>query len=175
MVVQQERVELNSRGADHLGLRLIVDADGCPVKDEVARVARRLDLEIIFVANRSMRIPQGKRFHLEVVPELFDAADDWIAENCNQQSVVVTGDIPLASRCVAAGAMVVDPRGRIHDEESVGEALARRDLATHLRDLGLPTTGPAPFDQRDRSAFLQALDTVIQRVIRKISRDPDRE
>ncbi|MGE4632526.1 MAG: YaiI/YqxD family protein [Planctomycetota bacterium] len=153
--------------------RLIVDADGCPVKDEVARVARRLGLDIIFVANRSMRIPQGKGFRLEVVPELFDAADDWIADNCNDDSVVVTGDIPLASRCVAAGATVVNPRGRIHDEESVGEHLARRDLATHLRDLGLPTSGPDPFDHRDRSAFLQALDTVIQRVIRRAARGRD--
>ena len=101
-----------------------------------------------------------------MVPELFDAADDWIAENCDDECVVVTGDIPLASRCVAAGATVVNPRGRIHDEESVGEALARRDLSTHLRDLGLPTSGPAPFDQRDRSAFLQSLDNVIQRVLR---------
>lgn len=137
------------------------------MKDEVARVARRLDLPIIFVANRSMKIPHGNNFHLEVVPELFDAADDWIADNCNGESVVVTGDIPLASRCVASGATVVNPRGLIHDEESVGEALARRDLSTHLRDLGLPTSGPAPFDHRDRSAFLQALDTVIQRIIRR--------
>ncbi|MGE4620500.1 MAG: YaiI/YqxD family protein [Planctomycetota bacterium] len=157
---------MNSPDASETLPRLVVDADGCPVKDEVARVARRLGLAIIFVANRSMRIPQGKDFRLEVVPELFDAADDWIAENCDDECVVVTGDIPLASRCVAAGATVVNPRGRIHDEESVGEALARRDLSTHLRDLGLPTSGPAPFDQRDRSAFLQSLDNVIQRVLR---------
>ena len=85
-------------------VRIVVDADGCPVKDEVARVAKRLDLPVIFVANRSMRIPQGKGFRLEVVPELFDAADDWIAENCDEKTVVVCGDIPLASRCVAAGA-----------------------------------------------------------------------
>ncbi|MAW78144.1 MAG: hypothetical protein CMJ95_12270 [Planctomycetes bacterium] len=164
---------MSSEGPEDRRPRLIVDADGCPVKDEVARVARRLGLEIIFVANRSMRIPQGEEFRLEVVPELFDAADDWIADNCNDKSVVVTGDIPLASRCVAAGATVVNPRGRIHDEESVGEALARRDLSTHLRDLGLPTGGPAPFDHRDRSAFLQALDTVIQRVIRRSTRRGD--
>mgnify|MGYP003334020161 FL=1 len=147
-------------------VRIVVDADGCPVKDEVARVAKRLDLPVIFVANRSMRIPQGKGFRLEVVPELFDAADDWIAENCDEKTVVVCGDIPLASRCVAAGAHVVDPRGRILDEESVGEALARRDLSTHLRDLGLPTRGPAPFDARDRSSFLQAMDRVLQPLLR---------
>ena len=143
-----------------------VDADGCPVKDEVAKVAKRLNLPVIFVANRQMRIPAGQDFRLEVVPELFDAADDWIAENCDTTTVVVCGDIPLASRCVAAGAHVVDPRGRILDEDSVGEALARRDLSTHLRDLGLPTRGPAPFDARDRSSFLQAMDRVIQPLLR---------
>ena len=151
-------------------IRLVVDADGCPVKDEVVKVAKRLDLSVIFVANRQMKIPQGPRCRLQVVAQLFDAADDWIAENCDDQTVVVTGDVPLASRCVAAGAEVVSPHGRIFDKESVGEALARRDLATHLRDLGLPTSGPAPFDQRDRSAFLQALDRVIQGVVRRLAR-----
>ena len=148
-------------------IRIVVDSDGCPVKDEVARVAKRLQLPVVFVANRFMKIPSGSDFRLEVVPELFDAADDWIAENCDEFTVVVCGDIPLASRCVAAGSQVVDPRGRILDEETVGEALARRDLATHLRDLGLPTIGPAPFEQRDRSAFLQAMDRVLQIVMRQ--------
>lgn len=158
--------EAQGQGRHKGSVRIVVDADGCPVKDEVAKVAKRLDLPVIFVANRSMRIPQGKGFRLEVVPELFDAADDWIAENCDARTVVVCGDIPLASRCVAAGANVVDPRGRILDEESVGEALARRDLATHLRDLGLPTKGPAPFTPRDRSSFLQAMDRVLQPLLR---------
>jgi len=151
-------------------LQLVVDADGCPVKDEVVRVAKRLGFAVIFVANRQMRIPQGPRCRLQVVSDLFDAADDWIAENCDAKTVVVTGDIPLAARCVAAGAEAVSPHGRILDEESVGEALARRDLATHLRDLGLPTSGPSPFEPRDRSAFLQALDRVIQGVMRRIER-----
>lgn len=158
--------EALGRGRHKASVRIVVDADGCPVKDEVAKVAKRLNLPVIFVANRSMRIPQGKGFRLEVVPELFDAADDWIAENCDARTVVVCGDIPLASRCVAAGANVVDPRGRILDEESVGEALARRDLSTHLRDLGLPTKGPAPFTPRDRSSFLQAMDRVLQPLLR---------
>jgi len=149
------------------GVRIVVDADGCPVKDEVARVAQRLSLPVTFVANRHMKIPKGQSFSLEVVPELFDAADDWIAENCDDSTVVVCGDIPLAARCVAAGAHVVDPRGRILDEDSVGEALARRDLSTHMRDLGLPTRGPAPFDSRDRSSFLQAMDRVLQSVMRR--------
>ncbi|HIG04593.1 MAG: YaiI/YqxD family protein [Planctomycetes bacterium] len=151
-----------------MNIQLVVDADGCPVKDEVVKVAKRLDLSVIFVANRQMRIPNGPRCRLQVVAALFDAADDWIAENCNEKTVVVTGDIPLAARCVAVGAEVVSPHGRILDEESVGEALARRDLATHLRDLGLPTSGPSPFDHRDRSAFLQALDRVIQGVSRRL-------
>lgn len=158
--------EAHGQGQHKVSVRIVVDADGCPVKDEVAKVAKRLDLPVIFVANRSMRIPQGKGFRLEVVPELFDAADDWIAENCDARTVVVCGDIPLASRCVAAGANVVDPRGRILDEESVGEALSRRDLSTHLRDLGLPTKGPAPFTPRDRSSFLQAMDRVLQPLLR---------
>ena len=158
--------EAQGQGRHKTSVRIVVDADGCPVKDEVAKVAKRLNLPVIFVANRAMRIPQGKGFRLEVVPELFDAADDWIAENCDARTVVVCGDIPLASRCVAAGANVVDPRGRILDEESVGEALARRDLSTHLRDLGLPTKGPAPFTPRDRSSFLQAMDRVLQLLLR---------
>ena len=158
--------KLDGEAKHKAGVRIVVDADGCPVKDEVAKVAKRLNLQVTFVANRAMRIPQGKGFRLEVVPELFDAADDWIAENCDARTVVICGDIPLASRCVAAGANVVDPRGRILDEESVGEALARRDLSTHLRDLGLPTKGPAPFTPRDRSSFLQAMDRVLQPLLR---------
>ena len=114
-----------------------------------------------------MRLPESPLVRRVVVSDGFDAADDWIAENCDEYTVVVCGDIPLASRCVAAGSQVVDPRGRILDEETVGEALARRDLATHLRDLGLPTSGPAPFEQRDRSAFLQAMDRVLQIVMRQ--------
>jgi len=148
-------------------IKMLVDADGCPVKDEVVRVAKRLEMEVVFVANRQMKIPSAPRCRLQVVGNLFDAADDWIAENCCDRTVVVTGDIPLAARCVAEGAEVVSPRGRILDEESVGEALARRDLSTHMRDLGLPTSGPAPFEQGDRSAFLQALDRVIQGMIRR--------
>jgi len=151
-------------------LDIYVDADGCPVKDEVYRVAARYDLKVFLVANAWMRVPpEEEHVELVVVGDELDAADDWIAERVRPDDVVVTADVPLASRCVKAGARVLSPRGRVFDEVSVGSALAARDLSAYLREIGLQTGGPAPFEKRDRSQFLQRLDQVIQAVRRKHS------
>jgi len=150
-------------------LDIYVDADGCPVKDEVYRVAARYDLRVFLVANTWMRVPQEEeQVELVVVGDELDAADDWIVEHVQPDDVVVTADVPLASRCVKAGARVLSPRGRVFDEASVGGALAARDLSAYLREIGLQTGGPAPFDKRDRSQFLQRLDQVIQAVRRSL-------
>ncbi len=148
-------------------LDIYVDADGCPVKDEIYRVAARYRLNVILVANARMRVPQEEeRVKLVLVSSEPDAADDWIAEHVQLDDIAITTDVPLASRCVKAGARVLSPRGRVFDEVSVGSALAARDLSAYLREIGLQTGGPAPFSKRDRSQFLQRLDQVIQAVRR---------
>ena len=152
-------------------LDIYVDADGCPVKDEIYRVAARYALRVYLVANAHMRVPwEEERVELVVVGDELDAADDWIAEHVQPDDVVITADVPLAARCVKAGARVLNPRGRIFDEASVGGALAARDLSAYLREIGVQTGGPAPFDKRDRSQFLQSLDQVIQSARRNPSR-----
>ena len=143
---------------------VFVDADGCPVKDEVVRVAKRCGLPITFVANQWMRVPEGVEFVR--VGDGADAADDWIVERAAARDIVITSDIPLAARCVAKGARVLSPKGRVLTEGNVGEALATRDLLSSLRDHGIQTGGPAPFDKRDRSRFLQELDNLIRTVLR---------
>ena len=148
-------------------LDIYVDADGCPVKDEVYRVAARYRLKVFLVANARMRVPyEEERVELVLVDDEIDAADNWIAEHVQPDDVVITDDVPLASRCVKAGARVLSPRGRLFDEASVGGALAARDLSAYLREIGVQTGGPAPFEKRDRSQFLQRLDQVIQAVRR---------
>jgi uncharacterized protein YaiI (UPF0178 family) len=147
-------------------LDIYVDADGCPVKGEIYRVAARYGLKVILVANARMRVPDEENVELVVVGDQFEAADDWIVEHAQADDVVVTADIPLADRCVKVGARVLNPRGRVFDEASVGSALAARDLSAYLREIGLQTGGPAPFSRRDRSQFLQRLDEVVQSVRR---------
>lgn len=141
-------------------IRVYVDADACPVKDETYRVAKRYGLPVILVANTWMRAPDD--VELVVVKGDLDAADDWIAERAGTGDVVVTADVPLAARCVAKGARVIAPRGKEFTEESVGDAVATRDLLAQLREAGVVSTGPPPFEKRDRSRFLQTLDTVIR-------------
>ena len=141
---------------------IYVDADACPVKEEVYRVAERYGLDVVLVSNAWMRPPPGGRVRVEVVRGEPEAADDWIAEHAEPGDVVVTQDIPLAARCVAKGVRALSPRGRVFDESAIGEALALRNLMTHLRELGETTGGPAPFKKRDRSTFLQRLDEAIQ-------------
>ena len=143
-------------------LEILVDADGCPVKQEVYRVARRYGLKVTVVANSQMFIPDEDWLKLVVVSDGLDAADDWIVEHIAKDDIVVSGDIPLASRCLKKGARVVGPKGRVFTVDSIGDALATRDLMSHLRNSGMITGGPAPFEKRDRSRFLQSLDGIIQ-------------
>ena len=147
-------------------LHVYVDADGCPVKDEIYRVAKRYGLKVTVVANARLWVPTTPGFKLVIVTDAFDAADDWIAEHAGHDDIVVTADIPLAARCLKKQARVIGPRGRVFTESSIGDALASRDVSQHLRDMGTPSGGPAPLDQRDRSSFLQRLDDVIQAVRR---------
>lgn len=145
-------------------LDIYVDADGCPVKQEIYRVAGRYGLTTILVANAWMRVPQTDSVRLVLVKDQFDAADDWIVEHVTENDIVVSADIVLASRCLQKAARVVDPRGRLFTENSIGEAVAVREIMSHLRDLGTVTGGPAPFQPRDRSRFLQRLDEIIQAI-----------
>ena len=140
---------------------IFVDADACPVKQEVYHVAKRYGLKVILVANSPINMPQEDGISLVVVNGQLDAADDWIVDHAGRNDIVVTGDIPLAARCLKIGARVLEPRGNIFTEKTIGNALATRDLMTHLRDIGINTRGPASFKKRDRSMFLQSLDKVI--------------
>ncbi|MCZ6695442.1 MAG: YaiI/YqxD family protein [Acidobacteria bacterium] len=153
-------------------LKIFIDADGCPVKDEVYRVARRYGLEVALVANSRMHAPSDATIEMIVVDGKFDAADDWIVEHIGENDVVITADIPLASRCLKKMAMVLRPTGRDFTEENIGDALATRELMSYLRDLGTLTGGPAPFENKDRSRFLHRLDEIVQRTRRKNQRRP---
>ncbi len=141
-------------------LAVYVDADACPVKEEVYRVARRHQARVAVVANVPLRVPAGELFELVVCPG-FGAADDWIAAHAGPGDVVVTADVPLAARCLAAGARVLDPRGRAFTENDIGAALATRDLLEALRAGGAATGGPPPMTPKDRSRFLSKLDEAL--------------
>jgi hypothetical protein len=148
-------------------LHIFVDADACPVKEEVYRVARRCRLEVTLVANSWMRVPDERGIALEVVAGGFDAADDWIVDHVRPDDIVVTADIPLASRCLKEGARVMGPTGRPFTEDNIGDAVATRELLSELRDSGQITGGPPPLEKRDRSRFLQQLDHVVQAIRRE--------
>jgi uncharacterized protein YaiI (UPF0178 family) len=148
-------------------LHIYVDADACPVKNEVYRVAKRYELNVTLVANAWMRTPDDPGVTLEVVEDDFDAADDWIVDHVEIDDIVVTADIPLASRCMQKGARAIGSTGRPFTEDNIGEAVATRDLLAVLRGGGEITGGPPPLTKRDRSRFLQALDEVIQSIRRK--------
>jgi hypothetical protein len=145
-------------------LDIYIDADGCPVKQEVYGVAMRYGLKVTVVANSRMRMPLEGPIELVVVEGKFDAADDWIVGHVRENDIVVSADIPLAARCLDKGALVLGPSGRVFTKDSIGEALATREILSHLRELGTITRGPAPFDKRARSRFLQRLDQMIQAV-----------
>jgi hypothetical protein len=147
-------------------IEIYVDADACPVKTEVYRVAERHGVRVLVVANSFMTVPASPTVERVIVGSGFDAADDWIAERARRGAVVITADVPLASRCVKAGADVIGPTGRPFTESSVGMALATRNLLEDLRAGGAVTGGPKPFSARDRSAFLSALDLAIVRLKR---------
>jgi len=142
-------------------LHIFIDADACPVKPEVYRVANRYGLHVTLVANSWMRVPNERWIALEVVEDGFDAADDWIVEHVQPHDIVVTADIPLASRCLKKDACVIGPNGKPFTENNIGQSVATRDLLSELRDAGEITGGPPPLRKRDRSRFLQQLDEII--------------
>ena len=146
-------------------LTIYVDADACPVKDEVYRVARRYGLRVAVVANAPLRVPAGPLVELVVRPG-FGAADDWIAEQAGPGDIVVTADIPLAARCLAKGARALSPKGQPFTENDIGSALALRELMDELRQGGALTGGPAPMTPKDRSRFLSRLDEAVNAVRR---------
>ena len=147
-------------------IAVYLDADACPVKDEAYKVAQRHGLRVYVVANSYIATPRAPFIERIAVPTGPDAADDWIAERASCGDIVVTADIPLAARCVKAGASVIAPNGRVFDEASIGMALATRNLMEDLRSAGEQTRGPRAFSPRDRSAFLSALETGVQRLKR---------
>jgi hypothetical protein len=148
---------------------IYVDGDACPVRDEIYRVATRLKVKVFVVSNgsRPIRPPGISNVSMVVVGDTADAADDWIAEGVGATDVCVTSDIPLASRCLKKGARVVSPIGKEWTEANIGNALAGREIAQHLRELGTTTRGPAPLTKRDRSRFLSALDKALQAALRE--------
>jgi len=148
-----------------------VDADACPVKSEVSRVAERHDLPVTWVAGSHMRVPEGGRVRIEVVAQGFDAADDWIVEHVSAGDIVVTADIALASRCLAKGAAALGNTGAPFTEDNIGDAMATRTLLAELRGAGEITKGPRAFTPRDRSRFLQSLEDAVQRSLRDQRRE----
>jgi uncharacterized protein YaiI (UPF0178 family) len=147
-------------------MRIYVDADACPVKDEIYRVAARHQWPVSVVAGNFIRVPNDPLIERIAAGSGMDAADDWIAERVGNGDIVVTADVPLASRCVKEGAEVIAPTGKPFSEDSIGMALAVRNLMTDLRSSGEVTGGPRGFSPRDRSAFLSALDQTIRRILR---------
>jgi uncharacterized protein YaiI (UPF0178 family) len=147
-------------------MHIYIDADACPVKDEVYRVAARHSLPVTVVAAGFSRVPQDPMIARVAAGAAPDAADDWIVDHARAGDIVITTDIPLASRCVKAGAEVIAPNGRPFTEASIGMTLAVRNLMHDLRSAGEATRGPPPFSPRDRSTFLSALEEAIRRVQR---------
>jgi uncharacterized protein len=149
-------------------LDIYVDSDACPVKLEVCKVAKRYQMNVTFVSNSRMRIPDQEGVKLVVVEGQLDAADDFIVENVTKDDIVVTADIPLAYRCIKSGAQVIGPTGRLFSIDNIGESLATRNLLSELREAGNITGGPPPFQKRDRSRFLQSLDQIVQSIKRSL-------
>jgi uncharacterized protein YaiI (UPF0178 family) len=147
-------------------ISIYVDADACPVKSEIYRVAERHGLKVYVVSNSPISVPREPWIERVVVGAAMDAADDWIAEHAGAGDIVVTADVPLASRSVKAGASVIAPNGKPFDQDSIGLAVATRNLLHELRSAGEITGGPKPFEPRDRSRFLSALDQAIVRLKR---------
>ncbi|MBF0186426.1 MAG: YaiI/YqxD family protein [Magnetococcales bacterium] len=146
---------------------IYVDADSCPVKQEIIRVAERHRLPVIMVSNRWLRLPVSPMVRLEVVPGGLDVADDWIAQRIATRDVAITADIPLAARCLEKGARVIGPTGKPFDEESIGTALSMRELNSYLRDTGEISGHNASFQKKDRSRFLVTLENTLQAIKRE--------
>ena len=149
-----------------MALNIFVDGDACPVKDEVYRTASRTGVPVTVVANNGLRMPRDPLISLVIVDDKADAADDYIAERAGVATIVITADIPLADRCLKAGATVIAPNGKPFTEASIGSAMAMRSLMQDLRAGGDQVGGPRPFEKSDRSQFLQALDAAIVRLQR---------
>lgn len=147
---------------------IYVDADGCPVKDEIYKVAERLQVEVLLVANKYMHTPTHKLFRLEIVSSGFDAADDWIVEHVTHRDLVITGDILLADRCIKKGSRVLGHKGIEFNEDNIGMSVANRELMQNLRHMGENAGGPAPMDKKARSQFLGKLDQILQ-ALKRIS------
>lgn len=145
---------------------IFVDGDACPVKDEVYAVAARLGLAVVVVANQRLNVPTDLGVEMIVVPDGPDAADDWIAEEIRAGDIVITADIPLAARCLEVGAFALGTNGREFTPESIGGALATREIKANLRESGTATGGPRPIGARDRSRFSGELDRLAHRALR---------
>ena len=152
--------------------RLFIDADACPVKDEVYRVAERYGLQVFVVSNSWINTRREKWIEQVVVDAGPDIADDWIAERAVTGDIVITADIPLADRCLKAGAQALKSNGQPFTPDSIGSALAGRMVGEHLRSMGVATSGPPPFGPRDRSNFLQALDQAVVRAKKALAMIP---
>lgn len=142
--------------------KIFIDADGCPVKEEVYKVAERYGLNVVLVANKAIRFPPSVLINMQVVSGDFDAADDWIVDNVKARDIVVTNDILLADRCVKKSARVLGSKGEEFTEDNVGSAVAQRELMQNLRHMGEMRGGPSPMDKKSRSRFLNTLDRIIQ-------------
>jgi len=148
-------------------IRIFVDADACPVKNEIYRVAERYGLKVYVVANSFMNVPRSDMIERVIVSAGPDLADDWIVERAGANDIVITADIPLAGRCVRKGMTVIGPTGKPFTDDSIGMALATRDLLTDLRSAGATTRGPPPLSRQDISRFLSALDLAVTRLKRR--------
>ena len=145
---------------------IFVDGDACPVKDEVYAVAARLGLAVVVVANQRIHVPADLGVEMVVVPDGPDVADDWIAEEIRAGDVVITADIPLAARCLEVGAFALGTHGREFTQDSIGSALATREIKASIRESGVVTGGPPPLTSRDRSRFSNILDRVVHAAMR---------
>jgi uncharacterized protein YaiI (UPF0178 family) len=152
---------------------IFIDGDACPVKDEVYAVAARIGLAVVVVANQRIHVPADLGVEMVVVEEGPDAADDWIAEEIRAGDVVITADIPLAARCLEVGAFALGTNGREFTQDSIGSALATREIKASIRESGVATGGPPPLTGRDRSRFSNVLDRVVQAAMRRESTEPD--
>lgn len=149
-------------------IKIFIDADGCPVKEETYKVARRYQIPVVVVANKRIQTPPDPLISMVVVAQGPDEADNWIADNIRSNDICITTDIPLADRCLKKEALALDARGDEFTEDMIGDALATRELMKHLRELGEMKGGPAPFSPRDRSQFLGSLDRMIQKLKKKL-------
>ena len=156
----------NRDGNEFFLIEIFIDGDACPVKDEVYAVSTRHGVPVALVANSRMHVPEGFGVEMVVVEGTPDAADDWIAGHVQPHDVVVTADIPLAARCLEAGARVLGTTGRPFTEDSIGGALATRELKSQLREAGIETGGPRSVSGKDRSRFSSKLDEFVQRGLR---------